>query len=202
MSTDAQTAGAAGNGDSPPDHTTASSRARFRPSREGEARLLLLIDAFSHKVGGATRHLEGRVKLAKLDFLLRYPRHLQRILLAHGVRADELDTIDADEAPLDARMMRYRYGPWDPSYFAILGSLIGRGLVEVTPLGGRSGFGYRTSQVGAQLAADLRTDESFARTVNRLRLLRRYLDKSGTTLKNYIYELPEIADANWHEDLT
>ncbi|MGI5214942.1 hypothetical protein [Plantactinospora sp. CA-290183] len=178
-----------------------SPRARFRPSREAEARLLLLIDAFSRKGKDQTRYLEGRVKLAKLDFLLRYPRHLRRVLLAHGARPDQVEHIDPDEAPLDARMMRYRYGPWDPSYYAVLGSLIGRGLVEVTPLTG-SGFGYRTSIIGAQLAADLRADESFAHIDDRLRLLRRYLDKSGTTLKNYLYELPEIADATWYEDLT
>ncbi len=177
-------------------------RERFRPSREAEARLLLLIDAFSRKSRGAPRQLEGRIKLAKLDFLLRYPRHLQRVLIAHGARSDEVAAIDPGEAPLDARMMRYRYGPWDPSYYAVLGSLIGRGLVEVTPLAGSTGFGYRTSATGAQLAADLQADESFMNMTDRLRLLRRYLDKSGTTLKNYLYELPEIADATWHEDLS
>lgn len=181
---------------------TPSTPARYRPSREAEARLLLLIDAFSRKANGSPRYLEGRVKLAKLDFLLRYPRHMRRVLLAHSVSLKQLVVIDPDEAPLDARMMRYRYGPWDPSYYAVLGSLIGRGLVEVTPLAGRRGFGYRTSPPGADLAANLRTDESFARLDDRLRLLRRYLDKSGTTLKNYLYELPEIADATWHEDLT
>lgn len=197
------TASGTGVGAGPPAARAAPSpRARFRPSREAEARLLLLIDAFSRKSNGDVRHLEGRVKLAKLDFLLRYPRHLRQVLLAHGARPDQVATIDPNEAPLDARMMRYRYGPWDPSYYAVLGSLVGRGLVEVTPLGGSTGFGYRTSADGSQLAADLRTDESFTHMSDRLRLLRRYLDKSGTTLKNYLYELPEIADATWHEDLT
>jgi hypothetical protein len=177
-----------------------SPRARFRPSREAEARILLLIDAFSHKTRGQTRHLEGRVKLAKLDFLLRYPRHLRRVLIAQGVSADKLEQIDPDEAPLDARMMRYRYGPWDPSYYAVLGSLIGRGLVEVSPLS--NGFGYRTTASGAGLAAHLRADGSFNDINQRLTLLRRHLDKSGNTLKNMLYELPEIADAAWHEDLT
>jgi hypothetical protein len=176
-------------------------RQRFRPSREAEARLLLLIDAFSRKSKGAPRYLEGRVKLAKLDFLLRYPRHLQRVLIAHGARLDDMAAINPGEAPLDARMMRYRYGPWDPAYYAVLGSLIGRGLVEVAPLAGSTGFGYRTSTIGAQLAADLQADESFKHLTDRLRLLRRHLDKSGTTLKSYLYELPEIADATWHEDL-
>ncbi len=184
--------------DGPP---AALPRARFRPSREAEARLLLLIDAFSRKGKDQVRYLEGRVKLAKLDFLLRYPRHLRRVLLAQGIHPSQIDGIDPDDAPLDARMMRYRYGPWDPSYYAVLGSLIGRGLVEVTPLPGK-GFGYRTSPFGARLASDLRSDESFTHINLRLRLLRRNLDKSGNTLKNYLYELPEITDATWHEDLT
>lgn len=184
----------------PVHHTDDSPRARFRPSREAEARILLLIDAFSHKKPNKERYLEGRIKLAKLDFLLRYPRHLRQILFAHGATLDQLARIDPDEAPLDARMMRYRYGPWDPSYYAVLGSLIGRGLVDVKPLA--NGFGYRTSDVGAQLAAVLRADDSFDPINQRLMLLRRYLDKSGTVLKSYLYELPEIADATWHEDLT
>jgi hypothetical protein len=164
--------------------------------------LLLLIDGFSRTGRGGVRHLDGRVKLAKLDFLLRYPRHLIRVLQAIGVTPDNLTMLNPDEAPLDARMMRYRYGPWDPSYFAVLGSLIGRGLVEVQPLPGKTGFGYRTTDRGASLAANLAKDASFTRTVARVRLLRRHLDKSGTTLKDYLYRLPEVADASWHEDLT
>lgn len=177
-----------------------SPRARFRPSREAEARVLLLIDSFSRKARGQSRYLEGRVKLAKLDFLLRYPRQLRRVLLSRGVSADEIEQLDPNEAPLDARMMRYRYGPWDPSYYAVLGSLIGRSLVVVAPLG--NGFGYRTTNTGAELAANLRADGSFDDINQRLALLRRHLDKSGNTLKSYLYELPEIADAAWHEDLT
>jgi hypothetical protein len=98
-------------------------------------------------------------------------------------------------------MMRYRYGPWDPSYYALLGSLIGRGLVEVAPLPGRAGLGYRTTDLGANLAANLRSDESFSQLSERMQLLRKHLDRSGTVLKNWLYELPEIADANWKEDL-
>jgi hypothetical protein len=182
--------------------TGLASRTRFRPTREAEARLLLLIDAFSRKANGTPRYLEGRVKLAKLDFLLRYPRYLRRILLAHGAPPKDVETIDPGEAPLDSRMMRYRYGPWDPAYYAILGSLIGRGLVEVDPLPGSTGFGYRTSTMGAELAENLRSDEIFTRTVVRLKLLRRHLDLSGNTLKKYVYELPEITDATWREDLS
>ena len=192
----------AGHNRPPPPAAVAGNHARFRSSREAEARLLLLIDGFSRKGRDQPRYLEGRVKLAKLDFLLRYPRHLLRVLDDVGVVPDDLAMLNPDEAPLDARMMRYRYGPWDPSYFAVLGSLIGRGLVEVYPLKGRSGFGYRTTDRGAGLAVDLSRDASFTRTVARVQLLRRHLDKTGNTLKDYLYRLPEVADASWHEELT
>ena len=127
-----------------PPTSSPSARDRFRPSREAEARVLLLIDMFSRKANG----------------------------------------------------IRYL------SYYAVLGSLIGRGQVDVAPLSGSAGFGYRTSEFGARLAAGMQTDESFSRLAERLRLIRRYLDKSWTTLKQYLYEIPGIADAAWHEDLT
>ena len=98
-------------------------------------------------------------------------------------------------------MMRYRYGPWDPAYYAVLGSLIGRGLVEVAPLPRSSGFGYRTTELGSRVAAGLRQDESFTGILARLKLITRHLDKSGNTLKDYVYQLPEVADATWGEEV-
>lgn len=41
-------------------------------------RLLVLIDAFAGKAGD--QKLEGLTKLAKLDFLLRYPAFLERAI--------------------------------------------------------------------------------------------------------------------------
>lgn len=178
-----------------------SRRARYRASPEAEARVLLLIDAFSRRPRGAPRWLEGRVKLAKLDFLLRYPQHLARVLAAHGASAAEVAAIDSDDAPLDARMMRYRYGPWDPAYYAVMGSLIGRGLVQVAPLPGGTGLGFRTTDAGQQVAAGLGEDECFARLLTRIKPMVRHLDKSGTTLKNYLYELPEVSDATWGQEV-
>lgn len=181
---------------------TSIARTKFRSSPEAEARLLLLIDGFSHKRGGGQRTLEGRVKLAKLDFLLRYPRHLARVLVNQGIVTTEDPAWQADDAPLDSRMMRYRYGPWDPSYYAVLGSLIGRGLVKVDRLPSSSGFGYSTTPLGADLSDKLRSDESFDVISERVKILRKYLDKSGNSLKNYLYELPEVADSTWHEEIT
>ena len=191
MNAESQTAPAQGQG---------SKRVSFRATREAEARVLLLIDGFSRKTTGP-RTLEGRVKLAKLDFLLRYPRHLATVLASRGIRTAERESLDRQDSPLESRMMRYRYGPWDPSYFAVLGSLVGRGLIEVVPAEGTNALGYRTTSSGAALADGLKDDGAFDDVIGRVTLLRRHLDLAGESLKKMLYDLPEVADATWHEEL-
>ena len=177
-----------------------SKRVTYRATREAEARVLLLIDGFSRKSTGP-RTLEGRVKLAKLDFMLRYPRHLATVLAGRGIRATDRESLDSQDSPLESRMMRYRYGPWDPSYFAVLGSLVGRGLIEVVPAEGTNALGYRTTVPGAALAEHLKEDGAFDDVIGRIALLRRHLDLAGESLKKMLYDLPEVADATWHEEL-
>lgn len=177
-----------------------SRRASYRATREAEARVLLLIDGFSRKATGR-RTLEGRVKLAKLDFLLRYPRHLATVLSSRGIRDSVLQNLNRQDSPLESRMMRYRYGPWDPSYFAVLGSLVGRGLIEAVPAEGTNALGYRTTGPGAALAECFKEDGAFDEIVGRVTLLRRHLDLTGESLKKMLYALPEVADATWHEEL-
>lgn len=173
---------------------------RFRSAPDAEARILLLIDAFSRN-GDQPRMLEGRVKLAKLDFLLRYPRHLKWVLEKRNVSAKRLHSIDPDQEPLAERMVRYRYGPWDPSYYAVLGSLLGRGLIETLPLPGTRAAGYRTTTKGAHLCELLTDDECYSGLVADVQLLRRTLDLTGTTLKKLIYELPDVSGSSWRKEL-
>ena len=172
---------------------------RFRALPEGEARVLLLITAFSGRPS-KPRTLEGRVKLAKLDFLVRYPRYLARILRYRGVGEPIIASIDSEESPLRDRMIRYRYGPWDPSYYAVLGSLIGRGLVETVPI--PRGIGYRTTDLGREVVDLILSDGIWDGVDERARLAKRYLDLAGTTLKNLLYDaIPEMTHADWREEL-
>lgn len=179
-----------------------SARFDYRADPESVARILLLIDAFSRAAHG-DRELEGRVKLAKLDFLMRYPRHLETLLVTRSGTAKALDRVRSirDSAPVESRMVRYRYGPWDPAYYAVLGSLIGRGLVIPVPLGLRSGIGYRTSKEGARLAERLREDGAFQELDERAHDLRRHFDLTGTALKTMLYRLPEVSDSRWREEI-
>ena len=55
-------------------------------------RLLVLIDTFGGRSGD--KQIEGLTKLAKLDFLLRYPDYLERALIARDVLNPAIDVHD------------------------------------------------------------------------------------------------------------
>ncbi|MGJ3244948.1 MAG: hypothetical protein ACFE0I_02605 [Elainellaceae cyanobacterium] len=167
----------------------------FQPSIEGEARILLLINAFTTK----TKSLEGRTKLAKLDFFLRYPNFMQRAL---AIRTSEqvMDVAPEEQNNIEGRMIRYRYGPWDPSYYSILGKLIGKGLVEVVP--NQRGLSYRTTEQGSQIAQALAKEESWSETIARIKLLKQNFNLSGNTLKDFVYQhFPEVSSASWGQKI-
>jgi hypothetical protein len=162
----------------------------FAPTAEGEARLLLLIDAFS--AGG--EHLQGRVKLAKLDFLLRYPRFFERAMKARGRKKIQTDP---EDPAIEERMVRFRYGPWDPAYYALLGRLLGRGLITTVP-GGRY-IGFRVTEAGHEVARAIGETDAWALTAKRARTLRaEFREHKGTWLQDFIYRVfPEVTGAEW-----
>ena len=107
-----------------------------------------------------------------------------------------------DEPPtIEHRMIRYRYGPWDPSHFAILGSLVGRGLVEVVHMPRYVGF--RTTDLGKQVATEISRTEAWEDVAQKTRLLRRaFATQGGNFLKQFIYDnFPEVTQAVWGEEL-
>ena len=171
-------------------------RPAFAATLEGEARLLLLIDAFSVNDGT----LQGRTKLAKLDFMLRYPRYFNRAMAVRGVSVD-VPTSESEEHNIESRMVRYRYGPWDPAYYALLGALVGRGLITTIPE--RNFLSFRTTERGRVVAAELAVTDAFAPVAARAKILRRaFRAQTGTFLKNWVYaNFPEVTQASWGESL-
>jgi len=171
-------------------------RSAFAGTLEGEARLLLLVDAFS--TGQGT--LQGRTKLAKLDFLLRYPRFFERAMALRNVAAS-VARDEAGENNIAQRMVRYRYGPWDPAYYALLGALLGRGLITTIPE--RNYLGFRVTPRGHEIAAELAESEAWEAVAQRAKLLKRaFPSQTGTFLKRWIYErFPEVTQAAWGEQL-
>jgi hypothetical protein len=160
------------------------------------ARLLILIDAFyKDDPSGA---IEGLTKLAKLDFLLRYPVMLERALEAKGQSIREVQLESHERHSVESEMVRYRFGPWDHRYREFLNLLVAKGLASVT-IEGRKVVIFLTEQ-GRSLARQLAAQEMFEQYSRRARLLKRHFDIGAVNLMRFIYDtFPEIVTLRSNE---
>lgn len=154
-------------------------------------RVLLLLKHFGPSQG---HPLKGLTKLAKLDFLLRYPMFTERILRARGIDwVLGTEPTDSERLAVESRMMRYKYGPWDNRYYPILGSLIGLDLIGTERVGRT--FSMHLTEFGAVVANKLSVTLSWAQVDLRAGFLQERFDVSGSSLKAMIYrELPDVVD--------
>lgn len=153
------------------------------------ARVLILLAAFDAR----QRPLRGLTKLAKLDFLLRYPVFLERLLARRNLAwpTDAAPTANEREA-VESTMVRYKYGPWDDAYYGVIGSLVARGLIEATDDMLTS---LRLTRDGARVAKELAQHPVWRVTARRARVLKSHFDLTGSALKDLIYaELPDAVD--------
>src|SRR5689334_16698614 len=95
--------------------------------------LILLGSADTRRTTAATKAkaVEGITKLAKLDFLLRYPTCLERVLQRLGKDPSDVEVLPRERTSIEAKMVRFRYGPWDGRYRRWLGLLAARKLVTL-----------------------------------------------------------------------
>jgi hypothetical protein len=161
------------------------------------ARVLILVTAFSRGTKGS---LDGLTKLAKLDFLLRYPSYLERVLderykpLLAGLRPSPHERL-----ALESVMIRYKYGPWDSRYYPVIGRLIGQGLVE--PVDGRGAVALRATDAGREAVKAL-SPAGWEVVIGRAAALKRGLDLSGASLQKLIYKsFPEAVDRPWRSPI-
>jgi len=154
-------------------------------------RLLVLLRHFGSSTDAP---LEGLTKLAKLDFLLRYPVFTERLLDRRGRQwAFGTEPSDSERHAVESRMVRYKYGPWDDRYYPVLGTLVGLGLLQVSKRG-RS-FVMNLSAEGLKMAERLAEQEEWLAVDERARFLREEFNLSGSQLKKLIYtELPDVVD--------
>ena len=166
--------------------------------------LLLLKSADERKTTPETKAkaIEGITKLAKLDFLLRYPICLERALSRLNKAPSEVRVLPRERTSIETKMIRFRYGPWDARYRRWLGLLSARGLVSLRVEG-------RTIQIGLTdrgraIANSIARDEPFSETARRSELLLRAVGPlSATRLKEFVYEtVPEIITMKWGEEIS
>ena len=153
------------------------------------SRMLVLIGTFAGRRGNRT--INGLTKLAKLDFLLRYPVYLGRALDAINVPKVKADVKEFERANIESAMIRYRYGPWDHRYRKFINMMVGKGLITVS-IEGRTTKISMTSK-GLETYGQIVELESFYDVAKRAKILKQHFDISGTRLMKFIYKtFPEI----------
>lgn len=141
------------------------------------ARLLLLI----YYSRGKVKKIEGRTKLAKMDFLVRYPTYL-----AEAARIKQVPTDIKTTTRPESRMIRYKFGPWDEKYYDIFAYIVAKGFIEIEPTKSK-GDVFLLTKKGAFAAEELDTPE-FLEIKERCVLAHRLFgDVSGNTIKEFIY---------------
>lgn len=153
------------------------------------ARLLLLLDTFAQDSRNPS--IEGLTKLAKLDFLLRYPVMLERALVARRQSTRAVAVEEQERHSVESAMVRYRFGPWDHRYREFLNILVAKNLVTVSIEGRKVTITATAS--GREVAAQLANDSLFSPYVARAGLLKRHFDMTATNLMQFIYDtFPEV----------
>lgn len=162
-----------------------------------QGRVLLLVRAVAEQPGNAGK-LDGLTKLAKLDFLVRYPA-LAPVVLDELGQTDpglHLDAADLSEPTVVSDpMTRYKYGPWDDKYYPIIGALISRGLLRYAR-GRKGSVALVPTPKGRSLAEDLASDGAWHGVDDQCRAVARAsAGMTGNALKVRIYErLADLMD--------
>lgn len=155
------------------------------------ARLLLLLDAFREADDSGL--MQGLTKLAKLDFLLRYPVMLERALEARNRTTRDVKMEDHERHSVESQMVRYRFGPWDHRYRQFLNVLIAKELATVA-IDGRT-IVIEITPEGRSVARDLAANPLFEPYARRSAVLKRHINLNATNLMRFIYKtFPEITN--------
>jgi hypothetical protein len=167
-----------------------------------QARILLLVDAVASAQGHQGK-VDGLTKLAKLDFLLRYPAFAPVVLDALSP-ADPRLGLDEEEAVdpgnVEAPMIRYKYGPWDDRYYAVIGALVSRNLLRYVR-GRRGSVALTPTPTGRVFAAQLAAAGEWSEIAERSKAIAESsAGLTGNALKNLIYQrLGSLMDRQFGE---
>ncbi len=164
-------------------------------------RLMLLIAAASKWKG--TKKIEGITKLAKMDFLLRYPNCLSAALTLKGKSPQSLGIVFSrhESNTIESKMIRFRYGPWDGRYRRWISLLKAKGLVAVYTKG-RTVI-LEATEKGEKFAdqiSQLPTHQEVS--IRSVAVVKIFGRMSATGLMKFIYEsFPELNDMRWGDEI-
>lgn len=160
-----------------------------------QLRVLLLVAAVASHPGHA-RKMDGLTKLAKLDFLVRYPALAPIVLDGLSSQSPGLHLSHSDRTQpteVESPMVRYKYGPWDDRYYPVIGALVGRGLLRYSR-GRRGSVALVPTPQGRKLAHALEMSVQWAQVSDRAKSVSdASVGLTGNALKDLIYQrLPSL----------
>ena len=141
-------------------------------------RLLLLL-----RKCGTRNRVEGLTKLAKLDFLIRYPTFFRRL-------ATQLQkqVVTASSSSVESAMIRHYNGPWDKRYYKVLPFLESRKLISIHKRG--ITYVFELTENGKKVADAVAKQTEFADQIEQMKKVKHLVGKkSGTFLKKLFYEV-------------
>ena len=158
------------------------------------ARILFLLNEAGNR---ATKKIDGITKLAKLDFLLRYPNCLERVVEFNKRNTESLKIKPFERTSIESKMVRFRYGPWDNRYRKWIGILVAKGLAT-TEIEGRT-VKVGITEAGRNCTSSLADLPEFADFAKRSNIIFTNVGNLGaTSLKDFIYRVfPEIISLKW-----
>jgi hypothetical protein len=144
------------------------------------ARLILLLRVCGTKTRSTGLHrIDGLTKLAKLDFFVRYPQFLAKVI-SPVTRPEPVRRVESS-------MIRYHYGPWDQRYYHVLAFLESRGLLTVSKEG--NAIVLTLTTLGETNAAAIAAKSSFGELVDQMKCVKKALgNQTGSQLKSLVYE--------------
>lgn len=162
-------------------------------------RLLLLLLAVDNN---KSQPIEGITKLAKLDFLLRYPNCLERALVAVKKGAHQAEVQPYERTTIESKMIRFKYGPWDSRYRRWIGLLSARELVNVEIQ--KRTIMLSLTDKGREVSKLFSEDPNYRDLNLRSQLVFRVFGRmSASRIKDFIYEVfPELETMKWGEEIT
>jgi predicted transcriptional regulator len=167
------------------------------------SRLLILLRAATKSARKPVKPktVQGIMKLAKLDFLLRYPNCLERVLKARDLIPEEAKVQEYERNNIETKMIRFRYGPWDDRYRRWIGLLVARGLV--TTYIDKKTIHVGLTEKGEQIADNIGSLEEFIDLEQRSQLVVEAVGSlSATKLKDFVYQtFPELISMRWGEEI-
>lgn len=164
-------------------------------------RLLILLLAVDRKTSKPNATVEGITKLAKLDFLLRYPNCLERALVALNKDSTLAKVESYERTTIEAKMIRFKYGPWDTRYRRWISLLVSKGLVYAELRGRTVHIGLTAN--GQQVAAIFTRDDAYNHLFNRGQVIvKTFGNFSASRIKDFVYQVfPELETMKWGEEI-